>query len=296
MYYDDNTLVYLDGAIMPVKDAKCGLFSQTMHYGVGVFEGIRAFPTPDGPRMFKSRAHFDRLVYSANRMHLSVGIDYDTFKSICYELVAKNNLAEAYIRPLVFAAPQMSLSVSNGSHLFIAAWKWGKLLGDKVLSLMFSSYKKPSSDSFHIDAKVCGNYVNNVLATTEAKSKGYDDGILLDEKGNVLCTAGANIFMEKDETLYTPTRGKIFPGITRDVIINIAKEVNIPVREKELTPKDLREADSIFLTGTATDVAPVGKIEKKECKLDWEESIGYVLSRKYQQLVTRRHQSFPTFI
>jgi len=296
MYYEEDTLVYLDGDILPMKDAKCDLFSQTMHYGVGVFEGIRAFPASHGPQMFMPKEHYDRLMYSASKMHLRYDISFEHFQKTCYELINRNYLAEAYIRPLIFASPNMGLSVSVKSHFFIAVWKWGKLLGDKELKLKFSSYRKPSAHSFHIDAKICGNYVNNVLATTEAKSEGYDDGILLDEEGNVVCTAGANIFIEKNESLYTPQLGKIFPGITRYTIIELARELGVDVKEEEITPRDVLEADSAFLTGTATDVSPVGRIEQHEMRLDWEDSIGYLLSKKYHQLVTQRDQTCPTLI
>ncbi len=296
MYYEEDTLIYLDGNILPIRDAKCDLFSQTLHYGVGVFEGIRAFPTSQGPQMFKPYAHYKRLMYSAKKMHVNYEISFDHFRNTCYELIQRNYLSEAYIRPLIFSAPNMGLTASTKTHFFMAVWKWGKLFGDKELNLKFSSYRKPSSSSFHIDAKICGNYVNNVLATTEAKSLGFDDGILLDDEGKVVCTAGANIFIEKDEVLYTPGIEKIFPGITRQTIIHLANELDLKVVEGEIEPKDLLTADSAFLTGTATDVSPVCKIEDHAMKLDWEDSMGYLLSKKYHQLVTQADQTYSTLI
>jgi len=201
MYYDSKTEVFLDGKWIKAKDAKASLFDQTMHYGTGVFEGLRSYNNGNGFNIFKPKEHFERLKQSAEKIHLKIPYSIDELIHIAYELITRNNLTNAYIRPLVFAGPNMMLSPSNHIHIFMTAWKWAKYPGIEPLNVMVSSYVKPSPKSIPIDAKIIGNYAAFTLATAEAKHLGYDEAILLDHNGFLSEGPGSNIFYEKDGKL-----------------------------------------------------------------------------------------------
>ncbi|MEQ8242852.1 aminotransferase class IV, partial [Fulvivirga sp.] len=198
MYYNNDTTVFLDGKWIKAKDASSGMYNQTMHYGNGVFEGIRAYQSTEGSNIFKAKEHFERLIYSAKKMHIKLPYSVEELIQIAYTLLDKNELVDAYIRPLVYAGDSMSLMPSNDSHVFMAAWKWEKYLGDKPLNVMLSSFQRPNPKSCHVEAKVVGHYTNSILATQEAKSLGYDEALLLDMHGNVAEGPGANFFIEQD--------------------------------------------------------------------------------------------------
>jgi len=288
MYYDKNTQLFLDGKWLKANEATTDLYAQTLHYGNGVFEGIRAYKTEDGTRIFKAKEHYERLKYSAKMMHIDLQYSVEELTALTYELLKRNNLENAYIRPLVYLGANMSLQPTDEVHVLLCAWEWGRFLGDKPLNLMTSSYQRPNPKSTHIQAKVVGYYTNSILATTEAKQKGFDEALLLDMNGKVAEGPGANFFYEKDEVLYTCPLGNILSGITRNTIFELANELEIPVVEKFFTPEDVYLADAAFFTGTAAEVAAVGSLDGNKFKLDWEDSLGYDLARAYQCKVTKR--------
>lgn len=296
IYYKADTLVYLDGAFLKAKEARLDLFSQTLHYGLGVFEGIRAYETAEGPRLFRPRDHFNRLMETAEKSFLPLAISYEAFEEACMYLLKANKLTNAYIRPLIFGGSNMRLSASNQSHLFIGAWEWGRLLGNKSLKLTFSSIRRPDPRAFYLNGKVTGQYANAVMVTTQAQRKGFDEGIQLDAMGHVAQASGANLFVEKDEVIYTPELGHIFPGITRDTIIKLARELGVQVIEKKISPEEIMAADGIFLTGTATEVSPVKQVDGYKMKIPWEETLGYTLSQKFFHLVKREDKGSTTLI
>src|SRR4028118_568902 len=229
MYHKENSVVFLNGKFIKASEATCSLYSQTVHYGMGVFEGIRSYYTKHGTKVFKVREHYERLLHSAQVMQIPVTYSVEDLIQITYSLLEKNTLEDAYIRPLLYMDENMSLQVkkSSTSNLFIAAWQWDKYLGDKRIHVYISSYVRPSPKAFCIEAKTCGNYVNSILASTEARNAGYDEALLLDQQGYVAEGAAANLFIEKDGILYTPPRGNILPGITRGAVIEMAKEKDI---------------------------------------------------------------------
>lgn len=286
MYFEENSKIFLDGDFVKVAEAGPTLFSQTLHYGNGVFEGLRAYETNDGVRLFKAREHFSRLISSAKKVHLPVEYSVDQLIAYTYSLLKENNLTEAYVRPLIFAGNTMELSTSQTSHVLIAGWYWKRLLGKKPLKVMISSYKRPYSNALQVDAKVCGHYVNTILAATEAKNKGFNDAILLDGNGYVAGGTGTNIFVEKNEVIYTPPMGQILPGITRMTIIEIAQSMGIEIQEERFSPEFMLESDGAFLTGTAAEVVPIGSIEGHQVRMKWEDTLGFMLSRQYRKLVT----------
>jgi branched-chain amino acid aminotransferase len=285
-YYNNNSIVFLDGKYIKASDASCSMYAQTLHYGYGMFEGLRAYNTAKGTKIFKAEAHFERLKYSAKMLHVPFHYEMDEMIQTWYTLLEKNNLKDAYIRPLLFAKePNMMLTPPKESCMFIAVWEWGKYLGNDLLRLVISSYERPSPKSFPMEAKASGLYVNSTLATAEAKEKGYDEALLLDQDGNIAEGPGANFFYEKDGVLFTPPRGKILPGITRNTIIELARELSIPLEEKHFTFDAVKGADGAFFTGTAAEIAGIASINDIPFKLDFEKTMGARLSKRYKDVV-----------
>ena len=285
MYYNNDTEVFFNGEWLKAKDLMVSPYVQTMHYGSGAFEGIRSYETPDGTRIFKAEEHYKRLLYSAEKMYLKVNYSVEELTSLTYQLLKKNNLGNAYIRPLIFAGANMSLTPRDEVHVMLCAWEWGKYLGDKLLDITISSYERPNPKSCHVDAKVTGHYVNSILATTEAKQKGFDEALLLDANGNVAEGPGANFFFEKDEVLYTSPLGNILPGITRATMFELCHEMGFKLVEKYFTPEEVKGADSAFFTGTAAEVAGIASLDRVPFKLKWQDSLGAILQAKYTRRV-----------
>lgn len=285
MYYNNNTIVFFDGNWVKANQLLISPYAQTMHYGSGVFEGIRSYATPDGTRIFKSNEHYERLLYSASKMHLKVNYSPEELTQLTYNLLEKNELDNAYIRPLIFTGDNMSLTPCDEVHVLLCAWEWDKYLGDKLLKVMTSSYQRPNPKSCHVDAKVTGHYVNSILATTEAKQKGYDEALLLDQNGYVAEGPGANFFFEKDEVLYTAPLGNILPGITRATMFELCDELGITLKEKYFTPEEVKGADGAFFTGTAAEVAGIESLDGVKFKRNWEDTLGNVLQAKYSRRV-----------
>jgi branched-chain amino acid aminotransferase len=282
MYFNEETIIFLNGEFVKAADSKINLYNQTMHYGNGVFEGIRSYDTSDGTRIFKSKEHFERLHYSAEKMHIKLNYSVKELDQITYKLLEMNNIKDAYIRPLVFLGQNMALTPTNEVHVVIMAWEWGKYLGDKLLRVMMSSFQRPNPKSCFVEAKVVGHYTNSILATTEAKSKGYDEALLTDMHGYVAEGPGANFFIEKGGKLYTAPLGNILSGITRQTIFEIAKELGYEVEEKLFTTDEIFNSDSAFFCGTAAEVIGIESVDDYKFPTNWEDSIGAVLQKKYK--------------
>jgi len=290
MYFDSNTTIYSDGQFLNPKDAYSDLYAQTLHYGNGVFEGIRAYDTEDGTRIFKAKEHFDRLHYSAKTMGIDLPYTSEELEQIAYQLLEKNNLSDAYIRPLVYMGPNMSLTTDNKVHVVMMAWEWDKYLGSNPLKVMLSSYQRPNPKSCHVEAKVVGHYTNSILATNEAKSKGFDEALLTDSFGAIAEGPGANFFYEKDEVLYTAPLGNILCGITRQTVIELAKELGITVRERLFQPEAIYTADTAFFCGTAAEIAEIGQFNHHKFTMNWEDSVSAMIQKKYRRRVA--HNEF----
>jgi branched-chain amino acid aminotransferase len=293
MYYTKDTVLFLNGKFVKAVDAHTDLYSQTLHYGFGAFEGIRAYQTQNGVKMFKAYEHFERLKNSCALVGIpSIKLDSEELTQISYQLLEKNNLTDAYVRPLVYTSPNMFLSTPKESNLMICVWKWGKYHGDSLLKLCVSSYQRPNPASTKIEAKISGHYVNGILASTEAKNRGYDEALLLDMNGNVAAAPAANFFMEKDGVLYTPALGHIFPSITRNVVLNICRELDITVVERPINPHELETADSAFLCGTAVEIAGIESIDANTFKKTWKDSLGSIVQEAYKCQVLERSFSY----
>ena len=183
MYYNENTIIYFNGQFVKAAEASTGLYSQSLHYGYAVFEGIRSYSVNGGTKIFKAKAHYDRLRHSAEVMKMPFNYTTEQLTELSYEVLKRNNFTDAYLRPIVICSPNMSLSKGKESYLAIEAWEWTNGYLANKMRLMTSTYQRPNAKAFHIDAKVSGHYVNSILACQEAKDNGYDEALLLDANG-----------------------------------------------------------------------------------------------------------------
>ncbi|OWP84503.1 branched-chain amino acid aminotransferase [Flavobacterium davisii] len=291
LYYNENHTLYLNGEFLKSEKTYSDLYGQTLHYGYGVFEGIRAYNTTNGTKIFKSKEHYERLKKSCELINIPFEFDITELTQKTYELLEQNNFRDAYIRPLVFCSPNMGLSTPNHVSLMICAWEWGAYLGEKRLNLGVSSFCRPHPRSTQIEAKVCGHYVNSILASSEAKAKGFDEALLLDSDGFLAEGPGANLFFEKNNKLYTPQLGNILPGITRATVIALCKELDIEVIEGLYLQEELEKADSAFLCGTAAEIIGIDSLNHKRFPLEWEKTLGRKIQKAYKDLVTEKNYS-----
>ncbi|MEM7105061.1 MAG: branched-chain-amino-acid transaminase [Bacteroidota bacterium] len=288
MYYNNDTIIYLDGQWVSPEKAGSNLYNQTMHYGLGVFEGIRSYDTEVGVSIFKAREHYERLVWSARQMKIPFDYSVEQLIDINYELLERNHFANAYIRPLVYMDPCMSLTPGKKSNFAMMAWVWDKFLGDQLIKVTISPYRRPDPRSCVVEAKVSGHYVNSILASVEARERGYDEALLLDVNGYVAEGPGANFFFENGGILFTSPPGNILPGITRATIMDLANELGIPVKEKFFTPDEVKGADAAFFVGTATEVCGIESLDDIPFAKAWPATSGYRLSKAYQQLIHKK--------
>lgn len=285
-YYNENTIIFLDGTFVKAVEARIDLFSQTMHYGYGVFEGIRAYHDIDGgTSIFKAAEHFKRLQYSAKTLNIPFEYTVNQLIEATYEVLSRNNLKDAYIRPLVFLPANMSFNPNTTSHLMVAAWEMQPFLGDKLIRLMSSSFQRPNPKGFKIGAKACGHYVNSIMASHEAKANGFDEALLLDMNGYAAEGPGANLFIEVDGVLFTPPGGHILTGITRSTVLNLCDGLGIPVAEKYFTTAEMKKADSAFYCGTAAEIVGIASLDDTIFPKAWENSCGALLQNAYKELV-----------
>lgn len=285
MYYNENTIIYFNGQFIKATEAKTDLYSQSLHYGYAVFEGIRSYPVEDGTKIFKAKEHYDRLRHSAEVMNMPFHYSTDQLTGLSYEVLKQNNFTDAYLRPIVLCSPNMSLSKGKECYLAIEAWEWTNGYLANKMRLKTSIYRRPNPAGFHIDAKVSGHYVNSILACQEAKDAGYDEALLLDNDGFVAEGPGANIFYEKDGTLYTPAKGNILPGITRATVIDLCNELNIPIVEKFFTADEMKKADAAFYCGTAAEVVELASLDEYDFPMCWEESNSALIQKAYKAKV-----------
>ena len=292
MYYTNDTVIFSDDRFIKVSEASVDPFSQTLHYGFGVFEGLRSYQTIHGLKIFKARQHFLRLIQTCETLGIPCDYSVEELTQLSYQLLEKNHFSTAYIRPIIYCGPNLSLSSPKESTLMIAAWRWGKYFGDKMLKVCVSSYKRPHPETINPEAKVCGHYVSSIMATAEANKRGYDEGIMLDLNGFVAQGPGANFFFEKNGTLYTAPTGNIFPGVTRQTVFEICKELDIPVVEKLFRAEELFEADSAFFCSTAAEIAGVESFEGQSFAKPWNKSLSSVIQDAYKNLVLDKSYSY----
>jgi branched-chain amino acid aminotransferase len=293
LYHTDKTILFFNGDFKNVKDFKISPFNQTLHYGYGVFDGIRAYNTQQGPHLFKVRRHFERLVASAEKLGITMPFTAQEMINYAYELIELNNMKEAYIRPLVMMDKNMTLRAeADKPNVLMTCWKWSRYFESNHLNVMVSSWRRPHPRTTFIDTKMVGHYTNAILASKEARDQGYDEALMLDVEGYVAQGPGCSFFFEKKGQLFTPPTGKIFPSITRLTLMEIAKQMGIDVVEKEFGVEDIITADGAFYTGTATEVAGIASINGHQLKLGWEDTIGHLLHNRYKRIVSGKDTNF----
>jgi len=262
--------IWMDGKLVNWDDAKVHVLTHTLHYGLGVFEGIRCYLCHDGgSAVFRLTEHIDRLFYSAVIGMMKIPFSREELCTSVLETLRANKMKDGYIRPIAFIGDgEMGLYVREYPvRVVIACWPWGAYLGDEGLALgiraKISSYTRHHVNVAMTKAKICGNYVNSILAKREVIAAGYDEAILLDAEGYVSEASGENIFIVKDGILKTTPPTSILKGITRDAIIEIARDAGIPVAEERFTRDELYIADECFFTGTAAEVTPVREVDDR---------------------------------
>ena len=257
-------LIWMDGEFLPWEDAKVHVLSHAFHYGTSVFEGERAYETAEGPAIFRHQEHLKRLEDSAKLYYMDLPFTREQLRAATHELISRNGLKSCYIRPIVFRGygPMGLDPEDNPIHVSIACWEWGAYLGDDAkrdgVRAKVSSWRRISPQSLIPHAKAGGQYLNSVLAKIESKRSGYQEAILLDDKGHVCEGTGENIFVVKDGVLATPGQtASILDGISRKSIIEIAEDLGYEVEERDVARAELVLADEVFLVGTAAELTPV---------------------------------------
>ncbi len=266
---DRDGLIWLDGELVPWREARVHVLTHTLHYGLGVFEGVRAYPTDRGPAIFRLGDHTRRLFNSAHILRMTLPYDQATLDQAQIAVVRENGLDSAYIRPMCFYGSEgMGLRADNlRVHCMVAAWEWGAYLGEAAMEqgirIKVSSFTRHHVNITMCRAKANGNYINSMLALQEALDCGYDEALLLDAEGFVMEGSGENIFLVRDGVLYTPDLTSALDGITRRTIMQLAAEADIPVVEKRITRDELYIADEAFFTGTAAEVTPIREVDNR---------------------------------
>lgn len=284
--------IWLDGEFVPWQDAKVHVLTHTLHYGLAIFEGLRAYKTAKGTAIFRLQDHTNRLFRSAKIMQLTIPFSKEILNKVQCEVIQKNNLASGYIRPLCFlGAEGLGLHTSLlKTHVMVAAWNWGAYLGnenlEKGIRVRISSFTRHHVNAMMTKAKVSGNYVNSMLAINEANACGYDEALLLDSEGYVAEGSGENFFMVKDGMLITPHLTSCLEGLTRDTIIALAKEMGIQVKEKAITRDEVYVADECFFTGTAVEVTPIREVDDRPIGNGSRGPLTQKLQQRYFEVVS----------
>lgn len=299
---DRDGQIWLDGEMLPWREAKIHVLTHTLHYGMGVFEGIRAYKTPRGTAILRLQEHTERLFRSAHIVGMPMPYDPDIINRVCCEVVRANKLESAYIRPLCFyGAEGMGLRADNlKSHVMIAAWYWGAYLGtagqEHGIRVKTSSFARHHINAAMCKAKANGNYMNSMLALQEALQCGYDEALLLDTEGYVVEGSGENIFIVRNGILYTPDLSSALEGITRDTIITLAAELSLTIKEKRITRDEVYIADEAFFTGTAAEVTPIRELDGRAIGTGRPGPITLQLQGMYFDQVYGRRETHPDWL
>ncbi|MDP9399965.1 MAG: branched-chain amino acid transaminase [Actinomycetota bacterium] len=261
-------LIWMNGELVAWEDAKVHVLSHALHYGTGVFEGVRCYETELGPAVFRHREHLDRLVASAELYYMPVPFEREVLRQATLDLIARNGLRECYIRPIVFrgAGPLGLFPLDCPVEVTIAAFEWGAYLGEQSREVgvraKVSSWRRISPQALIPHAKASGQYLNSILAKIETHKAGYEEAILLDERGNVCEGSGENVFVVRDGVIATPPQtASILDGITRRSVIQVARDLGFEVVERDIARAELVLADEVFVTGTATETVPVVEVD-----------------------------------
>lgn len=292
---DRDGFIWYDGKLVPWRDATTHVLTHSLHYGMGVFEGVRAYKTEAGhTAIFRLEDHTRRLYRSAHIFQMEMPYDQETLNAAQKEVIRANGLESGYIRPLAFyGSEKMGVSPKGAQvHVIVAAWPWGAYLGAEGLELGIrvktSSYTRHHVNISMVRAKASGHYLNSILANNEATADGYDEALLLDPEGYVSEGAGENIFIVANGTLFTPDLTSCLEGITRATVMQLARELNIPIVEKRITRDEVYAADEAFFTGTAAEVTPIRELDRRQIGIGRRGPITKLIQDKYFDVVYGR--------
>ena len=295
--------IWLDGRFVDWSEARVHVLTHTLHYGLGVFEGIRCYRTADGrSAVFRLGDHLRRLYESAHINLMEVPVPQAKLEEVCLEALRQNDLPEGYLRPLVFIGDgEMGLNPGgNAIRVAVMAWAWGRYLGEEGVQRGIRA-KVSSFSRHHVNAKMtkgktCGDYVNSILAKREALLDGYDEAILLDTQGLVSEASGENIFVVRDRVLATPTLHSVLGGVTRATVLELARDKGIPIEERAITRDELYVADEVFLTGTAAEVTPIREVDRRRVGAGSRGPLTQALQSAFFDVVTGRNPKYERWL
>ncbi len=299
---DRDGVIWFDGEMVPWRDAKTHVLTHTLHYGMGVFEGVRAYDAEQGTAIFRLQSHTDRLFRSAHILQMPMPFDRAMLNQAQCAVVRENQLQSAYLRPMCFYGSEgMGLRADNLKvHVIVAAWEWGAYLGkdnlERGIRIRTSSFTRHHVNITMCKAKANGNYMNSMLALREALNCGYDEAMLLDNEGYVAEGSGENIFIVRDGVLYTPDLTSALEGITRDTIMTFARDEGIEVREKRITRDEVYIADEAFFTGTAAEVTPIREVDDRAIGNGGRGPVTERLQSMYFDQVHGRREDYPQWL
>ena len=302
MFVDtENKYIWKNGSFERWNDSNVHILSHTLHYGTGVFEGVRAYKTNDGPAIFRLFDHTKRLFDAASKISISIPFSESQLNKAQCETLEKNNLKEGYLRPIVYLGNEgLGLRAKDLSvNVAIAAWEWPSYMDpeakEKGISVMKSSHKQ-YENPLHSGNKIIGTYFSNTMALHEALDNGADEAIMLDKNGYISEGSGENIFIVKDGNIYTPTTNHCLNGITRQSVIQIAKDLNLQVKEKNLDYDELLNADEAFFTGTDVEITPISKLDNNLINNGYRGEITKQLQEKFQEIISRHDKFYQTWL
>jgi len=290
--------IWMDGKFVPWNDAKVHVLTHTLHYGMGIFEGIRFYETRDCPAIFRLKDHVNRFFEGAKDALLEIPFTREEIYQAIIDTVKKNKVPSGYIRPLVyFGYAKMGLNPRGcPTRVAIAAWPWGSYLGEESVTVKTSCFQRIHPSTTHVEAKICGHYVNSMHASCDARDHGYNEALLLDHEGKVAEGPGENIFIIKEGILKTPPGGAILCGITRLSITTIANDEGYEVKESPLTLHDVYNADEAFFTGTAAEVTPIKSLDDRTIGTEVPGPITKKLKQIYDDSVRGKNEKYKDWL
>ena len=290
--------IWMNGKLIEWRDAQTHVLTHTLHYGMGVFEGVRAYETPKGPAIFRLEDHTNRLFNSAKIVGMTLPFSKEVINQAHIDVVNANNLTSCYFRPMAYyGSGKLGIAPKpDDVQMILAAWAWGAYLGEdgmkRGIRVKVSSFTRHHPNITMIKAKANGNYMNSIMANTEATRDGYDEAILLDAQGYVAEGSGENIFVIRDGVIYTPALDVALDGITRKSVITIAKEKGLDVIEKRITRDELYVADEVFFTGTAAEVTPIREIDNRQIGIGERGAITTEIQKRFFDIVEGRNPAY----
>ncbi|MDR1996419.1 branched-chain amino acid transaminase [Azonexus sp.] len=294
---DRDGFIWQDGKLIPWREATTHVLTHSLHYGMSVFEGVRAYKTDAGTAIFRLEEHTDRLFNSAHIFQMAMPFDKAAINEAHKEVLRANKLESGYLRPIAYyGAEKMGVSPKGAKvHIAIAAWPWGAYLGEEGMErgirVKVSSYTRHHVNISMVRAKASGHYINSILANNEVTNEGYDEAMLLDPEGYVAEGAGENLFIVKQGKLYTPDLTSCLEGITRATVLTLAQELGLSVQEKRITRDEVYTADEAFFTGTAAEVTPIRELDGRQIGIGRRGPITAQIQARYFDVVYGRSEA-----